>query len=174
MTPIPQDIHTYAQPNIARVTHVALDLTADFAGKSLFGTATLDIAAQPGATEIVLDARNLDIRSITDSNGQALRFTEGRDDPILGHALTVQIGEARKIVITYATRPDAAALQWLTPAQTAGRSSALYVQPGPGHPDPDMGPDPGQPRHPPDLGRDHHSSLRPGRGDVRREPDAQR
>ncbi|MBJ7446737.1 MAG: leukotriene A4 hydrolase C-terminal domain-containing protein [Brevundimonas sp.] len=129
MSPIPQDIHTYAQPNIARVTHVALDLTADFAGKSLFGTATLDIAAQPGATEIVLDARNLDIRSITDTTGQALRFTEGRDDPILGHALTVQIGEARKIVITYATRPDAAALQWLTPAQTAGgRQPYMFSQ----------------------------------------------
>lgn len=129
MSPIPQDIHTYAQPNIARVTHVALDLTADFSAKSLSGTATLDIAARPGATEIVLDARNLDIRSITDSNGQALRFTEGRDDPILGHALTVQIGEARKIVITYATRPDAAALQWLTPAQTAGgRQPYMFSQ----------------------------------------------
>jgi leukotriene-A4 hydrolase len=120
MTPIPQDIHTYAQPNIARVTHVDLNLTADFDSKSLSGTATLDIAAQPGATEIVLDARNLDIRSITDAEGRPLGFAKGQDDPILGHALTVQIGDARKIVITYATRPDAAALQWLTPAQTAG------------------------------------------------------
>jgi hypothetical protein len=120
MNPIPLDIHTYAQPNIARVTHVALDLTADFETRSLGGTATLDIAAQPGATEIVLDARNLDIQSITDGNGRPLRFTEGADDPILGHALTVQIGTARKIIISYFTRPDAAALQWLTPAQTAG------------------------------------------------------
>lgn len=120
MTPIPLDIHTYAQPNVARVTHVALDLTADFETRSLGGTATLNIAAQPGATEIVLDARNLDIQSITDAEGRALRFTEGRDDPILGHALTVQIGSARQIIITYFTRPDAAALQWLTPAQTAG------------------------------------------------------
>ena len=120
MNPIPLDIHTYAQPNVARVTHVALDLTADFETRSLGGTATLDIAAQPGATEIVLDARNLDIQSITDGNGRPLRFTEGADDPILGHALTVQIGTARKIIISYFTRPDAAALQWLTPAQTAG------------------------------------------------------
>ena len=120
MNPIPLDIHTYAQPNVARVTHVALDLTADFETRSLGGTATLDIAAQPGATEIVLDARNLDIQSITDGNGRPLRFTEGVDDPILGHALTVQIGTARKIIISYFTRPDAAALQWLTPAQTAG------------------------------------------------------
>ena len=120
MNPIPLDIHTYAQPNVARVTHVALDLTADFETRSLGGTATLDIAAQPGATEIVLDARNLDIQSITDGNGRPLRFTEGADDPILGHALTVQIGTARKMIISYFTRPDAAALQWLTPAQTAG------------------------------------------------------
>ena len=120
MSPIPLDIHTYAQPNVARVTHVALGLTADFDTRTLSGTATLDIAAQPGATEIVLDARNLDIRSIEIPGGGPLRFTEGRDDPILGHALTVQIGTARQIVIAYSTRPDAAALQWLTPAQTAG------------------------------------------------------
>ena len=91
MTPIPQDIHSYAQPKIARVTHVDLDLTADFDGKTLSGTATLDITAEPGATEIVLDARNLDIRSITDAEGRPLRFAEGHDDPILGHALTVQL-----------------------------------------------------------------------------------
>jgi leukotriene-A4 hydrolase len=129
MSPIPVDIHTYAQPNIARVTHVALDLTADFETRSLGGTATLDIAAQPGATEIVLDARNLDIQSITDGDGRPLRFTEGADDPILGHALTVQIGTARKIIISYFTRPDAAALQWLTPAQTAGgRQPYMFSQ----------------------------------------------
>jgi len=119
-----RDIHSNARPEIARVKHVALDLSADFTTKTLSGTATLDVTAEPGATEIILDTRNLDIKSVSDSSGP-LHFIVGATDPILGQALTIHFpafaaGEQRKIVVTYATRPDAAALQWLTPAQTAG------------------------------------------------------
>jgi aminopeptidase N len=119
------DSHTYARPEIARVVDVALDLTADFDAKTLAGTATLDILAAPGANEIILDIRNLDIKDVRDAAGQPLRFVTGADDAIKGQPLTVYFpafapNERRKITITYATRPDAAALQWLTPAQTAG------------------------------------------------------
>jgi leukotriene-A4 hydrolase len=121
----PFDSHTYARPDIAHVRHVALDLTADFTAHTLAGTATLDIQGRPGATEIILDIRNLDIRGVADASGAPLSFTVGADDAIKGQPLTVRLpalaaGETRKIVISYATRPDAAALQWLTPAQTAG------------------------------------------------------
>ena len=119
-----RDIHSYAQPQIARVRHIDLDLTADFTARTLSGTAALDITAEPGATRIILDVRNLDIRAVRDDKGP-LKFALGAADPILGQALTVTFpaftaGETRKIFIDYATRPDAAALQWLTPAQTAG------------------------------------------------------
>jgi leukotriene-A4 hydrolase len=119
------DIHSYAQPQIARVKHVDLDLTADFAAKTLSGTATLDITAEPGATQIVLDTRNLDIKAVTGPDDKPLAFVLGTADPILGQSLTVTFpafaaGETRKIRIAYSTRPDAAALQWLTPAQTSG------------------------------------------------------
>lgn len=121
----PFDSHTYARPDVAHVRHVALDLTADFAAHTLTGTATMDIQGRAGATEIILDIRNLDIRGVADASGAPLSFTVGADDAIKGQPLTVRLpaltaGETRKIVITYATRPDAAALQWLTPAQTAG------------------------------------------------------
>ena len=33
-----EDVHSFARPEIARVTHVALDLTADFQRKVLSGT----------------------------------------------------------------------------------------------------------------------------------------
>ena len=120
-----RDVHSYAQPQIARVRNVALDLTADFDAKTLSGTATLTVTAEPGATQIVLDTRNLDIRSVKDADGKPLAFVLGAADPILGQSLTVTFpafaaGESREIVIDYATRPDASALQWLTPAQTAG------------------------------------------------------
>ena len=120
-----QDIHSYARPEIARVSHVDLDLTADFAAKVLKGTSTLDIQGRRGATEVVLDTRDLDVSGVTDIHGQALPFALGAADPILGQALTVQLaplaaGETRRIVVHYSTRPTAAALQWLGPSQTAG------------------------------------------------------
>jgi len=129
-----RDIHSFARPEIARVRHVALDLTADFATKTLSGTAALDITAKPGADEIVLDVRNLDIQDVRDAAGAPLQYETGSVDPILGQPLTVRFpafapGEQRRIVIRYATRPDAAALQWLTPAQTAGgRQPYLFSQ----------------------------------------------
>ncbi|RZJ04496.1 MAG: M1 family peptidase [Brevundimonas sp.] len=129
------DSHSYAQPDIARVRHVALNLTADFQTKTLSGTATLDVQGRTGATEVILDAKNLDIRSIADAMGAPLRFELGADDPIKGQPLTVHFpalaeGATQKVVITYATRPDAAALQWLTPAQTAGGQKPFLFSQG--------------------------------------------
>lgn len=122
MPELVRDIHSYARPNEARVTNVELDLATDFAAKKLAGTATLDIQARPGAKEIVLDTKNLDVTRVTDGAGQALRYTLGATDSILGQPLTVALGEGtRKIVVHYSTRPEAAALQWLTPQQTAGK-----------------------------------------------------
>ena len=129
-----RDVHSYARPEIARVKHVSLDLTTDFAASTLSGTATLDITAEPGATEIILDVRNLDIQDVRDASGAPLQFQTGANDPIMGQPLTIRFpaftaGEQRRIVIRYATRPDAAALQWLTPAQTAGgRQPYMFSQ----------------------------------------------
>jgi leukotriene-A4 hydrolase len=130
----PKDIHSYAQPQIARVKHVDLNLTADFTAHTLSGTAALDVTAEPGATQIVLDSRNLDIKAVRDARGP-LQFVLGAADPILGQSLTVTFpaftpGETRKIFIDYATKPDAAALQWLTPAQTAGGKQPFLFSQG--------------------------------------------
>jgi leukotriene-A4 hydrolase len=129
------DTHTYARPEIARVVDVALDLRADFQAKTLAGTATLDILAAPGANEVILDVRNLDIQDVRDATGQPLRFVVGENDAIKGQPLTVYFpafaaNERRKIVIRYATRPDAAALQWLSPAQTAGGAKPYLFSQG--------------------------------------------
>ncbi|HEY0053067.1 MAG TPA: M1 family metallopeptidase, partial [Caulobacteraceae bacterium] len=119
---IAQDPHSFARPAEARVTHVALDLVADFERKSLSGTATLDLQVADGARELVLDTRDLDIRAVR-ANGQALQFRLGAADPAKGRPLIIQLpeGGARQVTVEYATRPDADALQWLTPAQTAGK-----------------------------------------------------
>ncbi|HEY0972271.1 MAG TPA: M1 family metallopeptidase [Gemmatimonadales bacterium] len=129
--PAAADIHSYARPAEARVTHVALDLRADFDAKRLAGTATLDLERAPGSTEVVLDTRDLTIESVTDSAGGALEFELGPTDSILGQALTVELPEGvRRIVVGYRTSPDAAALQWLSPAQTAGKKHPYLFSQG--------------------------------------------
>src|SRR5690606_17874335 len=42
------DPWTFAEPEVARVTHVALDLTLDFAGMAVGGKATPDVQAAAG------------------------------------------------------------------------------------------------------------------------------
>jgi len=116
-----RDVHSFARPTEARVTHVALDLAADFKTHRLSGTAALTIHANPSAREIVLDTRELTIDAVTDGEGRPLAHELARADPILGRALHVTLPDDRhRIVVRYATSGTAAALQWLTPAQTAG------------------------------------------------------
>ena len=128
-----RDIHSHAEPAEARVTDVALNLEADFDSKRLSGTATLTIDRAPGATKVVLDTRDLDIASVADGAGAALRFALGGADRIVGRPLTVTLPPAgtapTRIVVTYKTSPSAAALQWLSPPQTAGkRQPYLFSQ----------------------------------------------
>ena len=120
-TPEAHDALSYAEPQVARVVHVDLDLTADFSTHTMAGTAALDILAAPGATLIVLDDNKLAIASIADAAGRPLRWSVGASDAYKGAPLTVEIGAARRIVIRYRSSPDAGALQWLTPALTAGK-----------------------------------------------------
>ena len=128
-TPEAKDATTYARPEIARVTHVDLDLTADFAAKVMRGTATLDVLARPGATELILDDKGLVIDRITDTRGRALPFTVGKATEEMGAPLTVRIGAARRIVIHYRSQPDAGALGWMAPQLTAGgKQPFLYSQ----------------------------------------------
>jgi leukotriene-A4 hydrolase len=125
-----RDDQTFARPEIARVTHVALDLDADFAAKRMAGTATLDIQAREGATEIVLDSKGLEIEQVADDRGQPLQWALGTGDERRGQPLTVRLGDARRITIRYRSAPNAEALQWLTPEQTAGRRHAFLFSQG--------------------------------------------
>ena len=128
-----RDGFTYARPEIARVTHVDLDLALDFAAKAVGGTATLDVLAAPGASELVLDDRGLEISRVTDSVGRDLPFTVGKAAEGKGSPLTIAIGPGethRRIVIQYTAAPGAEALQWLAPEQTAGQAQPFLFSQG--------------------------------------------
>ena len=130
-TPDAVDVSSYAKPFEARVTHVALDLAVDFTAKRIGGTATLDIDRKPDAREIVLDDRGLEIASITDGNGRSLEWKVGAGDERLGAPLAVTLRpDTRRLVIKYRSAPDAGALQWLTPEQTAGKKRPYLFSQG--------------------------------------------
>ncbi|GMG86190.1 M1 family metallopeptidase [Biformimicrobium ophioploci] len=128
------DYHSFANPDQFRVQHLALDLAVDFAQKELSGTATLELEKKAaGATELRLDTRDLDIRlaqALQGDNWQDTSFELKTADPHLGAALVVQVPDgARSVRIEYATAPGASGVQWLTPAQTAGRQHPfLFTQ----------------------------------------------
>ncbi|MES2441594.1 MAG: M1 family metallopeptidase [Pseudomonadota bacterium] len=120
-TPDARDVWTHAQPQIARVTHVDLDLRVDFPSKTVAGEAVLDVLADEGAKEIILDVDDMVIEAITDATAHPLPFAIGPRDAETGSALTIQLNRSRQIRIRYSSKPGASALQWLAPALTAGK-----------------------------------------------------
>ncbi|MFA9201217.1 MAG: M1 family metallopeptidase [Cypionkella sp.] len=128
-----RDPFTHARPEVARVTHVDLDLALDFANRAVGGTATLDVLAAPGAAELVLDSKGLAVTRVTDAAGRELPFTVGAASEGKGAPLTIAIGpggERRRVVVQYTAAPDAEALQWLAPEQTAGKRHPFLFSQG--------------------------------------------
>ncbi|MBS0432440.1 MAG: M1 family metallopeptidase [Proteobacteria bacterium] len=121
------DPHSYAQPDQVVVRHVDLDLAVDFGKKTLHGTATLDLDwKSPFATQLALDTSALHIARIeaVDAHGKTtpLKYALAPADKSLGSKLTIETPDRpARVRIAYATSPDASGLQWLDPAQTAGK-----------------------------------------------------
>ena len=125
------DTHSFARPAEARVTHVALDLRTDFAARTLAGTATLTLAVAPGAREVVLDTKDLVIERVNDEAGATLIHTLGDTDPVRGRPLRIALpARGSRLIVHYRTTPRSAALQWLTPEQTAGRKKPYLFSQG--------------------------------------------
>jgi len=127
-----RDPHSFSRPDEVAVTHLDLDLTVDFPAHRLAGTASLHIERRnPGADSLLLDTSGLEISAVRlDDVPQPVEFRLSQQYPLLGRALTVPIGpETRVVHIDYRTGPEAAALLWLEPAQTAGgRRPFLFTQ----------------------------------------------
>lgn len=124
------DVHSYAKPDEWKMTDVFLDLDVDFNRKVLGGTALLRLerGSADAAPVVILDTRDLKIQKAEWTEDRQLekwndaKFSVGANDPTLGAPLHVEITpETFAVRITYETSPDAAALQWLNPAQTAGK-----------------------------------------------------
>src|ERR1700722_16858415 len=141
------DYHSFANVDQFRVTHVELDLRIDLEGKVISGVVALEFKRlDPRPTPLVLDNKDLMINDVsqkaTDVLGATAKnqtiwvsrpFHMEKPDPILGSALVIELPPNRKAVesirVDYETLPAAAALQWLSPKQTAGRHKAFLYTP---------------------------------------------
>jgi leukotriene-A4 hydrolase len=127
----PRDQHSFADPEQARVTHIALDVTADFTTKTLDGTATLTFKAVDGARALILDTSDLSIQGVSAPDGRVLRYALGNKNAVIGQALTIELAPGlTTLTVHYKTSPTAGALQWLSPAQTAGKQHPYMFSQG--------------------------------------------
>ncbi|XP_059089995.1 leukotriene A-4 hydrolase-like isoform X2 [Tigriopus californicus] len=121
----PMDPSSLARPDQVVVKDVFLQLEADFKGQVLKGSATLTLEkVDSKATQVVLDSSDLSIGQVT-SGDEELKFTVGEKQGFLGSAVVIELPKSTnpvlKVVVQYVTSPSASALQWLPPAQTAGK-----------------------------------------------------
>lgn len=126
-----KDVHTAASRTAARVSHLDLDINVDMQNHEIFGTAKYTLADQRASDTIYFDTKELKIEKITDaSNKKELNFQLFSSNDVLGAALEIILPkETKQISIQYRTSKNAAALQWLDPAQTADKKYPfLYTQ----------------------------------------------
>jgi leukotriene-A4 hydrolase len=126
---LPDDPHSFANPETARVRHVDLRLSVDFEAQVLEGAATLSLDRLQGAEELVLDTRGLDIRGVTTPEGDPVPWSMGESVAHLGRPLRITLPPDLSMVeVHFGTAPDAAAVQWLDPVQTSSGSPFLFTQ----------------------------------------------
>jgi leukotriene A-4 hydrolase/aminopeptidase len=92
----------------------------DFQERRLVGEALL-LLDSPRGGPLDLDTRDLDIQAVETAEGKAIPHALHAPMPILGARLRAELPAGTPSVrIRYRTTPQASALQWLSPAQTAG------------------------------------------------------
>ncbi len=119
------DVHSSSRPEEARVRHLDLDLEVRFEERILRGFVDLQFDRVSG-DRLIVDTRGLSIHSVENAAG----FELGVPDPLLGAPLTIHLLPGTdRVRVHYSTTPGASGLQWLEPAQTAGkRHPFLYTQ----------------------------------------------
>lgn len=125
-----KDAHSFSNPNDVAVKHMHLDLAVDFEERILSGSVRLDLENKTNADVLHLDSRQLTIDKIVLDNGEEATYELAEDVEYFGQDLAVNITpETKSVTIFYQTSPEAEALQWLKPEQTAyGKNPFLFSQ----------------------------------------------
>ena len=117
------DHHSFGKPNEIATKHLALDLEVDFSSQKIKGKVSLTLENH-GFTTLHLDTRNLNIQKVTlGDKEEKTKFTLGDTIPFLGQDLAIEVKPETNLVhVYYETTAGADALQWLSAAQTSGKS----------------------------------------------------
>ncbi|MCP3099937.1 M1 family metallopeptidase [Myxococcus sp. K15C18031901] len=123
------DPHSYNDSTQPETETLDWKARVDFRTHRLHAEATLTLK-EASAGPLDLDTRDLEILGVTDGNGRPLPYILAPPEPILGSRLRVELPSGlRQLTVRYRTAPNASALQWLTPSQTAGgQHPFLYSQ----------------------------------------------
>jgi aminopeptidase N len=118
---ITKDPHSYAEFTQGLITHIDFEIQVDFETKAMKILAKYQLD-HPVSGSFYLDTRALDIERIV-GDGTDIQWVLDKQDEILGNRLHLQdLDETSEFSIQLTTSPEASALQWLTPKQTAGGS----------------------------------------------------
>jgi len=113
------DPHSYIDFEQRKISHIDFHLTPNFSEHTLHVTATYTLDS-PASGSIFLDTRNLTLHRIH-SEGEILTWELDEQDDILGRRLHIKdLNQVSVFSIELTTSPNASALQWLAPQQTAG------------------------------------------------------
>ncbi len=123
------DPHSFVDDTQPRTRHADVSLDVDFPRRVVNGEIHLRFEA-PGSGPLDLDTKGLTIHAVATPAGTAVPHALGEETPILGRRLRLDLPRGTGgVSIRFTTSPDAVALQWLDPAQTAGGSHPfLYSQ----------------------------------------------
>ncbi len=115
-----RDPHSYSDDTQPETERLSWKARVDFTERRLHAEVTLTLK-QASAGPLDLDTRDLEVDAVVDADGQPLHFLLSPPEPILGSRLRVELRPGvKQLTVRYRTSPQASALQWLTPAQTAG------------------------------------------------------
>src|SRR5438445_10645217 len=120
------DPHSYADSRQVELSELTWSARIDFEARRIHAQVSLRFGPRPDAPRHVdLDTRGLAIEEVRLEGGGPLAHELAEEQAILGRRLRVELPEhalaqGGAITIRYQTAPEASALQWLSPAQTAG------------------------------------------------------
>ncbi len=124
------DVHSQANYQDVELSHLLWDATVDFDRQVIEATATWIIKQTQPTDFLLLDTKDLQIKSVLLNGSDKTQFELLEENELLGRALKIEIFEnTERVSIMYETSPEAEALQWLSPAQTADKQEPfLYTQ----------------------------------------------
>lgn len=122
--------HSFANYDSIALKHIHLNLAIDFEHKILKGKAVLEIDNHSKTHYLILDTRQLEIEKVLLEDETEAAFSIGKEQNFVGSALVIEIKpDTKKVAVYYSTSPDAEALMWLDPEQTAGKKHPfLFTQ----------------------------------------------